>query len=352
MVRLNLLDIAKLNGNDPALKLIEANIRHSPEAELFPFRTIKGTSYKTGIRTGLPTVGFRNANEGQTPSKSTFEQKVIEAFIFGGQIAVDAAVADADEQGADHVKELEASGVTMASMRAIGTQVWYGVTSDEKGFPGLKAATAFGTVTTNGDAITSDAGGTTPQTGSCVYAVKLGEEDVTLIGGNNRGFTLRPWRQETITNVAGRQIDAFTSSLTAWIGLQFGHENCVRRICNLTTEEARRLNDRLLADMFETFPVGFVPDAIFMSRRSRKQLQASRTLVLTGPARSVPTNPRFRRCRRTTKTCPSSLPTRSALPTQSKSNYFPSPFHRRILGWVVARSGGVWGGLFVPKCFT
>lgn len=286
-----MLDIAKRSGNDAVVGLIEANIRHAPEAELFPFRTIRGTSYKTGIRTGLPTVGFRNANEGQTPGKSTFEQKVIEAFIFGGQIEVDKAVADADEKGAESVKADEASGVTMASMRAIGSQIWYGVTQDSKGFPGLKAFTPKGGLTINNDALCVDATGTTANTASSVYAVKFGEKDLTLIGGNDSAFTLGDWVTQQITNPDGKKLTAYVNGLAAWIGLQIGHENCVRRICNLTAETGKGLTDLLLADMLETFPVGFVPDAIFYSRRSRKQLQRSRSVVLQGSGKNRPDQP-------------------------------------------------------------
>ena len=196
---------AKLRGNDATVGLIEANIKSRPEVELFPFRTIRGTSYKTGIRTGLPTVGFRNANEGQTPTKSTFEQKIIEAFIFGGQIEIDKAVADADERGAEYLKALEASGVTLAAMRAIGSQIWYGTTQDAKGFPGLKAATVFGGTTQNGDPLTINATGSTASTASSVYAVKFGEQDVTLIGGNDSAFTLGEWMiQQIVTSGTAR----------------------------------------------------------------------------------------------------------------------------------------------------
>src|SRR5690606_17476670 len=109
MAKLTLLDIAKLNGNDTVVGLIEENIKAAPEAQLFPFRTIRGTSYKTGIRVGLPTTGFRAANEGQTPSKSSFVQQLVEAYIFGGIVEVDKAVADAHEDGAAALQAIEAS---------------------------------------------------------------------------------------------------------------------------------------------------------------------------------------------------------------------------------------------------
>ena len=291
MANLNLLDVAKLTGNDAVVGLIEENIKSAPEAGLFPFRTIRGTSYKTGVRTGLPTVGFRNANEGQTPSKSTFAQKVIEAFIFGGQIEIDKAVADADEGGAERLKAIEASGVMEASLRAIGSQVWYGVTTDAKGFPGLKAATTFGGTTINGDALVIDATGSTASTASSVYAVKFGDKNVSLIGGNDSAFTLGEWMVQQITNPDGKKLTAHVSGLTAWIGMQVAHENCVRRIANLTAQSGKTLTDTLLAALIATFPVGYRPDAIFMSRRSQSQLQASRTVALYGTGSTRPNQP-------------------------------------------------------------
>jgi hypothetical protein len=293
MANLTLLDVAKLKGNDATIGLIEANLKHAPEVAMFPFRPIKGTSYKTGIRTGLPTTGFRKANEGQVPSKSTFAQALIEAFIFGGQIEVDKAVADADERGAEYVKALEASGVTQSAMRNIGSQIWYGTTVGADGFPGLKAATPFGGTTLNGDALTINAAGTTANTASSVYAVKLGEQDITLIGGNDSAFTLGEWQtQQVVTNpTTNAKMTAYVNGLAAWIGLQVGHENCVRRICNLTADSTKGLTDARLAALLETFPVGFVPDFIAMSRRSRSQLQASRTVVLQGQGKSRPEQP-------------------------------------------------------------
>lgn len=288
---ITMLDIAKLNGTDPVVDLIEENLKYAPEVSLFPFRPIKGTSYKTGIRTGLPTTGFRGVNEGQTPGKSTFKQLLIECFPFGGQIEMDKLAADADERGAAHIQSIEASGVTKSAFRNLGSQIWYGVTQDTKGFPGVKAATLFGTLTSEGDALTVNAGGTTAATASSVYAVKFGEQDSTLIGGMNKTFSLDEFRVQQIVAANNGKLTAYVSSLDAWIGLQIGHENCVRRIANLTADAGKGLTDLLLASLLATYPVGFVPDAIFMSRRSRTQLQSSRTVVLQGQGRNRPDQP-------------------------------------------------------------
>lgn len=286
-----MLDVAKLSGNDAVVGLIEENLKYSPEVQLFPFRTIRGTSYKTGIRTGLPTTAFRGANEGQTPSKSTFRQALIEAFIFGGQIEVDKAVADAFEDGAAAMQAMEASGVMLSAMRTLGTQIWYGVAADAKGFPGLKAALPVGGTTISGDSLTVDATGTTSSTASSVYAVKFGPQDVQLIGGNNTAWQLDDFTVQQIVAANSGKLTAYVAGLNAWIGMQIGNENCARRIYNLTEDSGKGLTDILLARLLNTFPIGYRPDAIFMSRRSRTQLQISRTVVLQGNAKVRPDQP-------------------------------------------------------------
>lgn len=286
-----MLDIAKLNGNDAVVGLIEENLKYSPEVSVFPFRTIRGTSYKTGIRTALPTTGFRAANEGQTPTKSTFDQRLVEAFIFGGQIEVDKAVADAYEDGAAALQAIEGAGVMKSAFRKLGSQIWYGVTSDAKGFPGLKAATVKGALTQANDALTIDATGSTASTASSVYAVKFGAQHLQLIGGNNKAWELDEFTTQQITAPNGGKLTAYVAGLTGWIGLQSVNENCVRRLLNLTEDSGKGLTDALLARLFATFPVGEVPDAIFMSRRSRGQLQASRTVTLQGNAKVRPDQP-------------------------------------------------------------
>ena len=125
MANLTLLDIARLNGNDAVIGLIEQNLNAAPEAALWPMRTIRGTSYKTLIRTAFPTVGFRKANEGTAAVKSTYINRLVECFIMAAKLAVDVSVADAHEDGADAAKTLEASGVMGGAMYGMGTQAYY-----------------------------------------------------------------------------------------------------------------------------------------------------------------------------------------------------------------------------------
>src|SRR5678815_1134325 len=105
---LTMLDLAKINGSDAAVGLIEENIDIAPELSIFPARTIKGTSFKTLMRTALPATQFRNVNEGVEPTKSTYANKLVETAYLDGQLEMDVAAASADEQGTAHALGLEA----------------------------------------------------------------------------------------------------------------------------------------------------------------------------------------------------------------------------------------------------
>jgi hypothetical protein len=267
-----MLDIAKMNGGEQVLGLIEENLTYAPEARLFPMTTIRGTEYKTLVRTGLPTTGFRNANEGFATSKSSFRNDLFQCYPFGGTIIADKVVADAHEKGAEYVKSLEASGVAKSALIELGKQIWYGVTEDAKGFPGLKAFTVAA------GSMTKDATGTSAGTASSAYFVKLGADGVSLIGGGGNAFGLGEWIEQLVADAGGtNRYRAYCNTLEGWIGMQTANVYCVGRIYNLTAESGKGMTDALVAAVLDLFPVGMVPDAIFMSRRSRAQLRVART---------------------------------------------------------------------------
>jgi len=278
MPSLNLLDIAKLNGRAKEIALIESVVTTAPELLAIGARTIKGTSYKTVDRTSIPTTGFTHANQGIAPSKSTFAVKTVECYIFRGAINVDKAVAMANEDGAAALTAMESSGVGMSAGIEIGKQVWYGVDEDSKGFPGLRALCPA--------AMKHDAGGTTANTGSSVFGVKFGPQFVQMIYGGGSVLTLPPFKEQSITDANGGQYDAYVSNLTAWIGMQCVHPYAISRLYNLTEDSGKGLTDLKLNALFHKAPIGFKPDAWFMSRRSLRQLQDSRTVVLQGNGKS------------------------------------------------------------------
>ena len=281
MAQGTLLDIAKLNGSDKVVGLVEENLTHAPELSVVPGRTIRGTSYRTTSRDTYPGVGFRQANGGTTYTKSTFLNRQFECYIFSGNIRVDVAVAAAFEDGPEAYKAIEASGVMKQTLIDIGAQFFGGVTIDANGFPGIKAFhDAFCTELATD--IVIDAGGTTATTGSSVYGVKFGDQGVQFIFGNGAGLSLGEWFQQMVNDgVSGSDYLAHVASMNAWIGLQAANPYCIGRLKDATEDAGKGVTDSLLEDLLALYPVGYVPDAWFMTRRSLRQLQKSRSVVLS-----------------------------------------------------------------------
>lgn len=289
---LTFLDLAKANSTDAVGGLIEENTIHAPELGIFPAEDLQEPgqlSYDTLHRTGLPTVSFAHAGEGFTPSKSTLNLKTHECYRFGGRVEAARHIADNWRKGgAPGYQAFEASGVMEAAMQTIGRQIWYGVSTDAKGFPGIKAFTPVG------GAYTLNATGTTASTASSVYLVKFGEKYAQLMAGRVRNapgiIQLPDFRIGDMVdpNDAQKKIEAYISELSSYLGLQIACEYSVVRICNLTEDSGKGLTDARLNTALQLFPANFKPDHIFMSKRSCTQLQNSRTVTLFGTGTTVP----------------------------------------------------------------
>ena len=274
MPRITLLDVAKMNGSDAITGLIEESVAFAPEVNMFPIRPVEGTSFKTLVRTGLPAVDFIAASAGIAAGKSTFENKLFETALLGGRIEVWKSVLDSPENGpASDIKATEASGVMEAAVRKVGRQIFYGKTAlgSSLGFVGL--------VSFIDSEMLLDATGTTASTGSSIYFVKFGQKDVSLIMGRNAKMELSEFRVESLTDGDGNKGPGEVADLASWIGLQCASKHSVARIKNVTADSGKGCTDVLLAAGLQKFPAGIMPDAIFMSRRSRNQLQAARAAV-------------------------------------------------------------------------
>ena len=280
MPPMNILDLARLNGSDAVVGLIEESLQSAPEMKTIPGRTIKGTSYKTVLRTGLPTVGFRRLNEGVTDTKSTFEEKLVQCFVASGRIVVDKATATGFEGGESELQAIEGAGIMEALFRKIGSQVFYGVSNDAKGFPGLQAMCSADVV--------ANAAGSTAKT-SC-YAVKFGPQAVQMIYGNETPAALSPWREGDGVDSTGARFPAWIADLTMWVGLQCVSKHAVGRIYNIGTDSGKGMTDALVAELLSKW-YGPAPDVLFMNRRSAYQLQTSRTVTIsTGGSNKIAGN--------------------------------------------------------------
>lgn len=280
-----LMDIAIANGSDAVVGLVEEVVKAHPELSLGAARTIKGLNYKTLVRTALPTVGFRNANEGYAPGKSTFENRLWETFIFNPRWECDKAVADSHEDGAAAFIAIEADGIMEASMISLCSQFYYGTGTggDAKGFPGLLASLD----TTN---MVVDAGGTTADTGSSCWGVKFGPQHAQWVWGNNGSLAISPVSEARILDGSSNPYTAYVQELLARPGLQVSSKWAVGRIKKLTADSGKGLTDTLIASLLAKFPVGRGPDLLLCSRRSLAQLRASRTATnATGAPAPFPT---------------------------------------------------------------
>lgn len=274
-----MMDIVIANGNDAVTGLIDETIKAHPELTLVPARTIKGINYKTRVRTALgrTTGSFRNVNEGIDPITHTYENRLVETYVLNPRFECDKAAADRADAGPEIYIAEESEGIMEGEMQGLAAQFYYGngdtSGNNTKGYPGLLQAYDA----TN---MVVDAGGTTDDTASSVWLVKYGPKAVQWVWGQNGKFAMSDVREETLRDENNKPFDGYVSSLTAYPGLQIGSLQAVCRINKLTEDSGKGLTDALLAKAVAKFPVGMTPDVILMSRRSRSQLQTSRTAVL------------------------------------------------------------------------
>ncbi len=286
MSRTTLLDIVKANGHEGLTGLIEEVVPAIPELERFAARTIKGLNYKTLVRIAVPTVPFRNGNEGAAAVKSTYVDRLVETFILSARVEADQAVADAYEDGPEAWMAMEGAGVTAGAAITVAKQIYYGTgtNGDAKGFPGLIGIYD----STN---LVVDAGGTTDNTASSVWGIKFGPQDCQLVIGMNGAMTLSDVRRETIYDANSNPLDGYVQSLLARIGMQVGSKYSVGRIKKLTADSGKGLTDTRLSQLYSLYPIGHKPDVFMLSRRSLGQLQQSRTATnSTGAEAPYPTD--------------------------------------------------------------
>lgn len=277
-----LLDIAVINAADPTVGLIEEATQSHPEITMGAARTIPGQSYKTLVRTSLPTVSFRNANEGTAVSKSTFQNRRVETFVLNPPWECDRAVADRDIDGPEECVAREAVGILESAFQTLARQLYYGPSAkgDAKGFPGF--VDAVDTVN-----MVVDATGTGSEASS-VWAVKWGDRDVRWVWGEHGLLQVEDPILVRLTDGSSNPYMAYHQELLAYPGLQVGSKFSIGRIKNLTT--GKGLTDDLCFDLLETFPTGKKPDMFLMTRRSQGQLRKDRTATnATGAPAPIPT---------------------------------------------------------------
>jgi len=298
-----LLDIAIHNADSGIVGLIDETIEAHPELSIVPARTIMGINYKTLVCTALPTVAFRDANEGTAATLATYENRLVETFIMSPKWVCDKAVADRAEDGAEAYIALAARATLEAAAQHLCSCFYYGLTTlaasprhltagDAKGFPGLHDALGLSVAANQ----LVDAGATTTaSSATSVWMIKLGPTDVTWVWGNGGSLDVSDVRIESTLDSGGtNSFTAYVQELLAYPGLQIGNRFAVGRIGELTDDATDRatcsLTDARLAMLYSKFPTGSKPDIILMNRTSQRQLRDSRTATnATGAPAPFPT---------------------------------------------------------------
>jgi hypothetical protein len=281
--RTTLLDIAKANGSDKVVGLIEEAIPTVPEITTVPARSIAGLNYKTLVRTSnFSGSTWRNANAGVTTGTSVYVNRLVETFILNPRWECDRAVADRYEDGPEVYAAMEGVGMINKAFLDLSRAFYYGTRT---AYGGHASATP-GLLDAYSTTMEVDALGSTDDVGSSVWGLKLGPTHVQWALGNNGSFELSELTRETIRDASSNPLPGYVQHLLAYPGLQVGSVFSAVRIKKITTDNTRGLTDKLLAAAVEKMEENGVgrPDVFFMSFRSRRQLQESRTVVINGGA--------------------------------------------------------------------
>lgn len=241
-------------------------------------RSSNGETHKYSKETGAPTVGFRAPNTGREFSKSADTLVTVTLKVLDFSWAVDKAVADIWRKGGkealiarEGLRHLKQAMVKYEKQLIYGTNATHG---DTAGFTGMVNAS---TVDAIADPMVVNAGGTTANTGSSLWALALGPNDVMGVVNGDGEFEIGDTTVQDFQDGDGKHYPAYYTPACTWLGLQVGSAYSMGRICNLTADSGKGLTDDLISELLSRFPITHKPTALFCNRRSLKQLQQSRT---------------------------------------------------------------------------
>lgn len=249
-----------------------------PFLNLLPMETSSnGETHKYSKETGAPVVGFRAPNVGRDLDSSIDTIVTVTLKILDFSWDVDKAVADIWRKGGrEALIAREGLRHLKAAMVAFEKQLFYGTTAlgDSSGFTGMVQAT---TVDAKTDTMCYDAAGTTADTATSVWAVRIGPNDLLGVVNGDGAIQLGDTSVIQKTSSGSLVYPAYYTPGCTWLGLQVGSIYSMGRIVNITEDSTHTLTDDMIAQLLAKFPIGKEPTHLIMNRRSRRQLQDSRT---------------------------------------------------------------------------
>lgn len=273
-------DVLKINNSEELVGLIEDVVKDIPEINFFAASPVQKNSYKTLALTALPSTAFRATGSYREFQTATLTNKTVECKYLDASWILEKAVAQQSDWGEDFAKALTQRAHLKSEFFTLAKQIWQGTDSDANGFTGLDAI--IDAVVDGGKkemVVTANTGSITDA--STVYAVRTGIDSCQLAWGSNGQFNESDVREQLLTTKESAKTSGawfYAQDLGGWVGLQVTSKYAAGKITGLSATNTKQgLNDDLLYELIERFPVGMKPDGLFMSRRSFSQLRQSRT---------------------------------------------------------------------------
>lgn len=284
---LALADLVKINSRDLADIDVTDLLDEAPLlAALAGAESSNGTVHKYTKQTGAPVVGFRAPNTGRDLDSSVDTEVTINLKLLDATSAIDVGIANAYKMGPQALIARETRRHLKAAFFKAEQQFVNGTGLDSDGFTGFIDAA---TIDELSDDMVIGGGGSTALTSVYLIRTNNDETDVTAVMGQDMNIDVGETTVQLIEDGSGKKFPAYVTPALGWLGLQIGSIHSIGRIANLDAS-SNSLDDDLLADALGEFPASKGPTLIVMNRRSRKQLQKSRTATnVTGAPAPTPT---------------------------------------------------------------
>lgn len=282
LVQINDQNLADLNVSDllqlaPTLNTINAVVASN------------GTLHKYLKETTASSAAFREPLAGLTKTASADTLVTDTLKLLDASFSTDVALARGYKGGVDAYLQRELMRSLKQAFFVAETQFYNGVNGDSGGFVGLRDDAQLDALADD-MVISAATAGTTADEQSSVYLMRSGDDDVSIVTGND-GQIVADEDPSIIEKVVNPGTDntvysAYYVSVLGWLGFQIGGARSAARICNVETA----LTDDDLYAALALFPSGQVATHIAMNRASMALLRASRTAVNpTGQPAPFPT---------------------------------------------------------------
>jgi hypothetical protein len=272
---LTLADLVKIN--DVSVRDMGATEIFNDAPVLMELNAITashGTDHKFVKESAAPTVGFRTPGNGRDLSASGDTVVTVSLAILDASLAVESALAKSHPRGEDYVLEREAMRHLRAAFSHGEKQMFYGTGNDASGFAGLAQS-----LSALANTMVVNAGGATAANAlTDVWMIRTTSDErfLNAVVGNDGELTIGSRYEQMIDGANAKKRNCFVQVIEGWMTLAMESTKSVGRLCNLN-DGANKLTDSLLSALFEKFDESNPPTHIVLNKRSRRQLQQSRT---------------------------------------------------------------------------